>query len=151
MPRTPVPPSHHPASVAVAAALAAVVALPSCAQAPISVPPPPASGKAAKRAGPDDVAPVRLGDTRYEVVHWGLARGLAHNGGYIRAVDAATGRELWVLEVYRVEYEPKRERDVQDVFIETLRAGASGRTLEVIDEDGRHYEIDPAARSVRAL
>lgn len=150
MPRTPVPPFRRQAAAGSLASLLVLLALPSCAQAPVAVPPHPAGGKAAKRAGPDEVAPVRLGDTIYEAVHWGLARGLAHNGGYVRAVDAATGRELWVLEVYRVDYDPKREHDVQDIFITTLRPGDSGRTLEATDEDGRRYEIDPATRSVRA-
>jgi hypothetical protein len=125
-------------------------AVASCAQAPVTVPAPVEAGKSAKRAGPDEVAPVRLGDTIYEAIHWGRARGLAHDGGYVRALDAATGRELWVLEVYRVDYDPRRERDVQDVFIDSLRAGASGRTLEVTDEAGRRYEIDLQARTVRA-
>jgi len=138
--------------VLLAAALAlGLGAMGSCAQTPVTVPPPAATGKSAKRAGPDDVAPVRVGDTIYEVIHWGLARGLAHDGGYIRAVDAATGRERWVLEVYRVDYDPKREQDVQDVFIDALRAGASGRTLEASDEAGRRYEIDLQARTVRLL
>ena len=122
----------------------------SCAQGPATVAPPVASGKSAKRAGPDEVPPVRMGDTIYEAVHWGAARGLAHDGGYVRALDAATGRELWVLEVYRVEYDPRREHDVQDVFITTLRAGSSGQTLDVGDEAGRRYEIDLRARTVRA-
>ena len=123
----------------------------SCAQGPATVAPAVASGKSAKRAGPDAVPPVRMGDTIYEAVHWGAARGLAHDGGYVRALDAATGRELWVLEVYRVEYDPRREHDVQDVFIATLRAGTAGQTLDVADEAGRRYEIDVRARTVRAL
>ena len=158
MARSTLPVSHRPrvapryGGVLLAAGLAlGLGAMGSCAQAPVPVPAPAATGKSAKRAGPDGVAPVRVGDTVYEAIHWGRARGLAHNGGYVRAFDAATGRELWVLEVYRVDYDPRREQDVQDVFIDALRAGASGRTLEVGDEAGRHYEVDLQSRTVRLL
>lgn len=104
-----------------------------------------------KRVGPPDVAPVQIGPLRFEAVHWGRERGLQQNGGVIAAIDAATGKEQWTLEVYHIDYHPKLETDVQDLFIESLEAAPDGRHLLVKDEKGRRFEVDIAARRVRAL
>jgi hypothetical protein len=103
----------------------------------------------AKRAGPAKVAPVAIGDLEFTAIHWGKARGLGQNGGYIAASDRATGKELWTLKVYDVRYDAALEGDVQDVFIKSLAKTASGRELIVIDERGRRYLVDPQTRSVR--
>lgn len=110
-----------------------------------------AEGKSLKREGPAAVAPVRIGGTEFSVVHWGFERGLAQNGGYIAARDTASGRELWLLKVYEVPYDPKRERDVQDTFIVSLKPDASGSALVIRDELEREYLVDPQTRTVRAL
>jgi len=103
---------------------------------------------AAKRVGPEEVPPVTIGKTRYEVVHWGRDRGLGQNGGYIAAVDSESGRELWTLKVYDVTYDPEMEEDVQDVFIESLARRGEDK-LAIVDERGRKYIVDPQRRQVR--
>jgi len=102
---------------------------------------------AAKRVGPLEVSPVVQGSTRFEVIHWGRDRGLGQNGGYIAALDDATGRELWTLRIYEVPYDPELEEDVQDVFIEKMTAIGTD-TLEIVDEKGRRYLVVPRARQV---
>lgn len=104
-----------------------------------------------KRVGPPDVKPVRIGDLRFEAVHWGRERGLNQNGGVIAAVDAKSGKEQWTLVVYPIVYKPKLETDVQDIFIESLEAAPDGRHLIVKDENGRRFEVDIAARQARPL
>ena len=107
------------------------------------------SGAAPKRVGPPDVEPVVQGTLRFEVVHWGRERGLAQNGGYIAAFDAASDRELWTLKIYDVAYDPDLEEDVQDVFIDSMIARGSN-ALEIVDERGQRYLVDTAARKVRS-
>jgi hypothetical protein len=106
--------------------------------------------KSSKRKGPADVPPVFMGDTRFEAIHWGTARGLAHNGGYLRAVNQLTDEELWVLEIYDVVKDPERESDVQDVFITSLKKTLFGRKLRIADEAGRRYLVDPGLQTVLA-
>jgi len=103
---------------------------------------------AGKRVGPEEVPPVTIAGTRYEVVHWGRERGLGQNGGYIAAVDAASGQELWTLKVYDVTYDPDMEEDVQDVFIESLAPRGDDK-LAIVDERGRKYIVDPRRRQAR--
>lgn len=102
---------------------------------------------APKRVGPPEVEPVTLGGLRFEAVHWGRERGLGQNGGYIEAFDAATGAALWLLRIYAIDYRDELEEDVQDLFIEELKAGPRGK-LTVIDEQGRRFTVDPATRGV---
>ena len=151
---------HHPPRMqaatktccrALMAALPLILAV-GCASPPASQAPPVptvAAAKTLKREGPTAVAPVRFEAMQISVLHWGLERGLPQNGGYIVASDAITGRELWLLKVYEVRYDPKRERDVQDTFIVEMKADASGSLLLIRDELGRVHTVDPRARTVR--
>jgi hypothetical protein len=90
---------------------------------------------------------VSFGKLRIEALPWGKARGLGQNGGYIAAYDAATDAELWVLKVYDVIYDGRKEDDKQDVFIEELTVDPQGRLL-VTDERGHDYVVDILSRAV---
>ena len=108
-----------------------------------------ASGElTAKRLGPPKVEPVVMGEVRYEVIHWGKERGLKQNGGYIAAFNTVSGKELWILKVYDVAYNPTLEGDVQDVFIVSMSKGFFSGKLHIEDEKGRRFVIDPDTRSV---
>lgn len=89
---------------------------------------------------------VTIGALRIEALPWGKARGLGQNGGYIAAYDTANGSEQWTLKVYAVEYDPRKEDDKQDIFIEDL-AEQDGQ-LRVTDERGRTYLVDIHRRVV---
>lgn len=102
----------------------------------------------ADRLPPAEIAPVVIGNTRYEVVHWGKERGLGQNGGYIAAVDVASGKEEWLLKIYDVEYDPALEQDVQDVFIKSMSKPFFSKKLKIVDELGRKFTVDTVSRSV---
>lgn len=79
---------------------------------------------------------------RYEAVHWGRGRGIGQNGGYVQAVDPATGSVLWVHRIYTIAYDPDMEQDVQDRFITQLAISKKGDALLVGDERGGRYVLD---------
>lgn len=79
---------------------------------------------------------------RYEAVHWGRSRGLGQNGGYLQAVDPATGSVLWVHRIYAIAYEPDMEQDMQDRFITRLAISERGDALLIGDERGARYVLD---------
>ncbi len=107
-----------------------------------------AAPPAAKRVAPAAVAPVTVGDVRYEAAQATRARGLPQEGGYVAAIDTHTGAELWLRRIYVTEYDPALEEDVQDVHIRSLRRISGGKTLEIVDERGRCYQLTPASRAV---
>ena len=104
-----------------------------------------------KRLGQPDVEPVTIGKSRFEVLRKSRARGFDQNGGVIAAIDPGSGKEQWTLKVYTIEYVPKLETDVQDIFITAFAKSADGKNLLVTDERGRRFEVDVAARSAKPL
>ena len=102
-----------------------------------------------KRLAPEPVAPVSFEGRRYEAVHFGKARGLAQNGGYVAAIDETSGRELWVQRVYRVRYDGRLEADKHDVFITALTLLPAARALLIENERGARYQLDLRTRAVR--
>ncbi|MCF6281360.1 MAG: hypothetical protein L3J28_03970 [Candidatus Polarisedimenticolaceae bacterium] len=105
------------------------------------------SEKSAKRAGPIPVAPVTISDLRIEVVHWAQDIELGQNGGYLAAYDQTSGKQRWLLQVYCTDYDPRRERDTQDVFITRVQLLSNG-SLAVVDELGREFLVNPVTRDV---
>ena len=106
---------------------------------------------APKRVAPPDVPPVEYDGKRFEVVLWGKSRGLGQNGGHVAAIDSDSGEELWLLEVYEIDYDEAMESDVQDVFIETMSLDEAAGTLAISDEKGRRYSVDLATREVTVI
>ncbi|MBC7666356.1 MAG: hypothetical protein H7276_21625 [Caulobacter sp.] len=100
-----------------------------------------------ERSEVPEPAAVLSGGVRIEALAWGRARGLDQNGGYIAAYDAITDNEAWLLKVYDIVYDDKRETDKQDLFIEELTLEPSG-LLRVTDERGRVYRVDLRERAV---
>jgi hypothetical protein len=100
----------------------------------------------AKRQAPKDVPPITFQGVKYSAPHWGLTKGKEQNGGYIEAVSFDTGKLLWDLRVYEVKYDSGLERDIQDVFITSLKL-VDGN-LEVLSEAGDKFVVDVAQRRV---
>ena len=100
-----------------------------------------------KIAAPDDVEPVTVGKTRYEAPHWGKTLGFAQNGGHVSAVDIATGKRLWTVELYKIDYQPNMEADKQDIFIIEMKPSSDGRTLLVSDDRRRRWKVDLASHA----
>jgi hypothetical protein len=103
----------------------------------------------AKRLAPDPVAPVSFEGRRYEPIDFGKARGLGQNGGYVAAIDEASGRELWVQRIYVIRYNRRREGDKQDVFITGLTLLPAAHALRIENERGARYRLDLRTRQVR--
>lgn len=66
-----------------------------------------------KRLLPPEVQPVRHGHVEYRAPHRQM--------GFIEAWDVEAGQLLWLRQIYVVKYRPDLERDVQDVFIVSLK------------------------------
>jgi hypothetical protein len=83
------------------------------------------------------------------VPHFGALHGKAQNGGYVQAWDVKSKQMLWDRVVYRIRYDPKLEKDVQDVFIAEIQV--RGELLLVKDERSEVFEMDLSSGRVRAL
>ncbi len=102
-----------------------------------------------ERSEVPEPAAVVTGGVRIEALPWGKARGLGQNGGYIAAYDPVTDAEVWILRVYEVLYDGRRESDKQDLFIEDMALEPTG-LLRVTDERGGVHRVDLQQRTVVA-
>ncbi|AEF99298.1 hypothetical protein Metme_0860 [Methylomonas methanica MC09] len=92
------------------------------------------------------VAPIIHNGVRYEQVPNGLLAGFEQMGGYLVAIDEATGSTLWTLKVYDNQRNPEKEGDVQDVFFKSMALQADGSLL-IENERGKKFIVDPAKKS----
>ncbi len=103
--------------------------------------------ESAKRRVPR-VEPVVANGIRYEILRGARSRGFAQNGGVIAAVEVASAKELWTLQVYAVQYDPAEECDVQDVYITEMKIDAAAKVLVLKNEARRSFRVKLADRSV---
>ena len=66
--------------------------------------------------------------------------------GFVVATNASSREELWRQRIYSISINPALERDVQDVFITSLRA--RGDVLLVTNERGERFVLDLPTRKV---
>jgi hypothetical protein len=110
-----------------------------------------ADGADKERTEVPEPAPLVVGRVRYQAPAFTQAQGLAHNGGYVEAVDAATGARRWIVDVLGPPARDGKETDKTDVFIATLALAPGGRALLVTDERGRRFRLDLRTRRVTPL
>jgi outer membrane protein assembly factor BamB len=104
-----------------------------------------------KIAAPEDVQPVTVGKTRYEASHWGKTLGFAQNDGRVAAVDVATGKTLWTVELYKIDYKPNTEADMRDSFLVALDFDSASSRLIAENDRGRRLARDHFSRKVTPL
>jgi hypothetical protein len=85
---------------------------------------------------------------RYEELRGGVSRGFEQNGGILLATDVATNKELWVLQIYKTEYDPQEEADVQDVYFTKLKASWFSNSLTIVNERNETYEVKLKDRQI---
>ena len=106
----------------------------------------------AKRLAPAMVEPVVAEGVKYLAPH--VAPGYMEAYGFptcptgcVEAWDEKTGKLLWRVQVYEVQYDNKRERDVQDVFVRFLKI--QDGSLLVENESGARFTVDLKSHVVK--
>ena len=100
----------------------------------------------ASRPAPPEVGPVIHNGVRYEQDMQSSRYGGTQIGGYLVAVDPATGERLWMLKVYDVPvqasapFQPGR-------YFRSMRLSEAGEQLEIESEAGGKYVVDLGRRS----
>lgn len=105
--------------------------------------------RSSSRVRAPQVAPVVHGGVRYESLRAPSAEGLPA-GVYVSATEVAGGKRLWTAQVWPISIDPRREADVQMVFVRQLALAPSGDRLLVEDERGRKATIELRTGAVHA-
>jgi hypothetical protein len=98
----------------------------------------------AKRRAPHIAEAIEVHGYRiHPVHHFGMTRENDHQGtgGYLEAIEIETGRKAWTQKLYDIVYKTNLERDVQDVYINSIHFDEKFDRLVVTDEKNRTYRI----------
>lgn len=106
--------------------------------------------ESAKRRAPA-AKPVMHKGIRYEQVRRPQEQGFSQAGGVIAAIDEATGKQLWAVQLYETVFDTKEERDAQEVYVSELRIEAKAGALIATDERKRRWQINLADHGVSQL
>ncbi len=102
------------------------------------------------RAPPPTVKPVERKGVRYTQASDGRDLGADRADGVLVATDKATGRQLWVLSVYRTPRQEGLEEDAQWRFFTKMTWDPDGR-LRIANEAGQSFLVDVDTQRVTAL
>jgi len=137
-----------PRAAALLLAAAAMLTAPACSQDRKENPimnkkaPPGAS-----RPPPPEVAPVEFQGVRYQPDRDAMAHGGDQPGGYLVALDAATGARLWMLKVYTIGAPSRPDVPVFGRYFKRMTLLPDRNALEIENEVGGVYHVDLAART----
>ena len=84
-----------------------------------------------KRKAPKEVTPIIVDNIKYTAP--------TNQLGCVIAKDVTTDTLIWRKQVYTIQYNKDLEKDVQDVFIDSLFA--KGKNLIIRTERGKVYSI----------
>jgi len=93
------------------------------------------------------ITPIEYGGIRY-VQDQHDDRDDDQPGGYLAAIDIATGARLWRLQVYAIADTRGAGIAPVPIYFRSLRLEDGGDFLEIEDETGRVFRVSLASRSV---
>lgn len=105
----------------------------------------------ASRPAPPAVPPVFHKGVRYEQDMESTQHGGDPFGGYLMAVDAATGARLWILKIYQVTPQTVPGLPTFDRFFKRMALVSDRDELLIEDEAGGRYLVDLVRRSVTVV
>ena len=106
--------------------------------------------ESAKRRAPT-AKPVVHKRIRYEQLRRPAEQGFQQSGGVIAAIDEASGKQLWVVQLYQTAFDVNEERDAQEVYVKTLSINAKAGALIATDERRRRWQVSLADHTVSQL
>ena len=104
----------------------------------------------ASRPAPPVVPPIEYQGVRYREEMGSYSYGGDQSGGYLVALDALTGKRLWMIKVYQLQHQDAAIDDI-GIYFKSMRLLADRNSLEIENEAGARYLIDLEKRSVSVL
>lgn len=106
------------------------------------------SSSNAKRLAPKEVNPVISNGIKYIVPHFKIINGKVKHG-YIEAWDINLNKKIWEIQIYKINYDNNLEKDVQDVFIISLKIQKN--KLIILNEINDKYELNIETKKINKL
>ena len=106
--------------------------------------------ESAKRRAPT-ARPVVHQGVRCEQLSRPAEQGFSQSGGVLAATDVASGKQLWVTQLFKTEFDPKEETDAQEVYVSQLVFDAMAGVLLATDERQRRWRINPVVGNAELM
>lgn len=106
--------------------------------------------ESAKRRAPA-AKPVVHEGIRYEQLRRPQEHGFSQGGGVIGAFNESTRVKVWAVQLYETAFDPKEERDAQEVYVSDLKIDAKAKALIAVDERKRRWRIQLSDGSVTQI
>lgn len=100
-----------------------------------------------KRKAPSEVKSIVYKGIEYSAPTF--KKGFDSTMGMVFATEKATGKELWNKKVYEVKIDENLERDVQTVYIKSMKR--KGNFLIIENEREKTYKLNLKTQEVQAM
>lgn len=104
-------------------------------------------GPTASRPAPPRVLPIEHLGVRYLQDMQAFRHGGTQRGGYLVAVNPATGERLWMLKVYPVTDQSSAGVESPGIYFRSMNLVTGRAALEIENEVGGKYLVDLQQRS----
>ena len=111
----------------------------------------PFAALASKRPAPPKVSPVKSEGIRYEQADDHDIDSSEQHSGYLAAFKGASKKPLWLVKVYDLDFDPRLERDVQEVYFSKLEISPERREIIVENERGERFAVRIDDQTVRRI
>lgn len=106
--------------------------------------------ESAKRRAPSAKPVTHLG-IKYEQMRRPTEHGFTQSGGVIAAIDTATEKQLWAVQLYETKFDSAEERDAQEVYVSELKIDTKAQALIATDERKRRWMIKLSDHTVSLM
>lgn len=101
-----------------------------------------ARGPSFSRPPPKAVDPLEKDGIKYEQLLSHPNSDYKNKTGWLRAIQSATNKELWVKQVYQYDIDSTLELDVQEIYFRSMVFDADATTILIENERGDRYSVD---------
>jgi hypothetical protein len=105
----------------------------------------------AKREVPSEVPTIIFEGVEYSVPHFGFENGSKQNGGFVKAANEKSNEVMWVKRIYKIWYNPFKERDAQDIFITNMQLSSDNAHLVITNERNEKYSLNIGTLKLKRL
>ncbi|MCF6281466.1 MAG: hypothetical protein L3J28_04510 [Candidatus Polarisedimenticolaceae bacterium] len=102
-----------------------------------------------RRRVPAEIEPITHNEVVYREVRSAQLLGQSQQSGYLIAEDANTHKQLWLQQIYKIDYIEGKESDVQEIYFIELELLPSGKEILIEDELGRRHLVEIESHGVR--
>lgn len=102
-----------------------------------------------RRRVPAELEPILQDGVIYREVRSAQLLGQTQQSGYLIAEEADSRTQLWLQQIYKIDYAEGKETDVQEIYFLKLELLPGGKEILIEDELSRQYIVDIETRTVK--